>query len=133
MLRSSTSPGSSRTCLPCSSCFLLSIDSFISFSIAVRFLKKPHCSIPTCCSLPENCPPERQFHFTACLFLYFYHVLIPSRFQPDKHMLICVPRGDISRYTLLSTNYLKQLTQYFSRSFVSLLIVKLFKLPRSKN
>ena len=135
-LRSSTLPGSFRTCLPCSSCFLLSTDSSISFSIAVRFLKKPHsshCSIPICCSRPSNCRPERQFHFTAGLFLYFYHVLIPSRFQPDKHTLICVSRGDISRYTLLSTNYLKQLTIYVSRSFVSLLIVKLFKLPRSKN
>ena len=102
MLRSSTSPGSSRTCLPCSSCFLLSTDSFISFSIAVRFLKKPHCSIPTCCSLPENCPPERQFHFTAGLFLYFSPC--SDSFQISARQAyadLCAKRRYIQIYTLI--------------------------------
>ena len=76
---------------------------------------------------------DQKDSFTSLLVFSFIFTMFwfhPDFSQTSIHWSVC---QDISRYTLLSTNYLKQLTKYVSRSFVSLLIVKLFKPPRSKN
>lgn len=87
-----------RTCLPCILCFFpfhwLPPSSFLSQPNSWKANYSSCCSIPICCSLPWNCP-KRAVWLYCWSFPLSYHVLIPSRPQAYKHMLICMPRGHI--------------------------------------
>lgn len=76
------------------------ITSFLSFALSAKFLKKPTTLFPLLNSYllltPLNAHQKDSFNALLVFSFSFTTFSFSSRPQANKHLLICMPKGDIS-------------------------------------